>query len=128
MFSYVAVDSMIVHLDQWFPKCGARPPGGAQEVCREKNWMEFAFSNFQLTLFARNVSPGSYYEFHHTMNLFKIVQNLIQLRVFVDTVWSQNFDANFFLLVDHSKQSSGSTKSNVPLVLSLLGWGGWGIN
>jgi hypothetical protein len=33
-------------------------------------------------------------------------------------------DANFFLHVDRSKQSCGSTQSNVPLGLSLLGWGG----
>jgi hypothetical protein len=57
-------------LGQWFPKCGARPPGGARDVQRKKKWTKFAFSNCQWTLFARDVSPGSYYEFHHTMNIF----------------------------------------------------------
>jgi hypothetical protein len=33
----IVVQSGILGLTQWFPKCGARPPGGAQEVCRAKN-------------------------------------------------------------------------------------------
>jgi hypothetical protein len=56
------------------PKVWGAPPGGGgagrKRCVEKKNWMEFAFSNFQSTLFAICLSPGSYYEFHHTMNLF----------------------------------------------------------
>jgi hypothetical protein len=64
--------------DDWarpvVPNVWGAPPqeilkGGARGVWR-KNRTEFGFSNFQWTLFAIYLSPSSFYEFHHTMNLF----------------------------------------------------------
>jgi hypothetical protein len=61
---------------------GARDPQGGLKRCVEKkNWTEFAFRNFQWTLFAIYLSPGTYYEFHHTIFIINIFKTEFLLRV-----------------------------------------------
>jgi hypothetical protein len=56
------------------PKVWGAPPWGAQELCREKkierNLHLAIFSELHLPYF---LSPGSNYEFHHTVNLFLFI-------------------------------------------------------
>jgi hypothetical protein len=59
-----------ISLGQWFPKCGARPIGGAQEVCREKKIER----NLHFAIFSKLYLS---YIYHPVL-----ITNFITLRIF----------------------------------------------
>jgi hypothetical protein len=59
----VILNFRILLLDQWFPKCGERPPGWAQEILKRgrKRCAEKKKRNFHLAIFSEIYLPYIYH-------------------------------------------------------------------
>jgi hypothetical protein len=125
----------------WFYSSGSQSVGlvplgghkrssrGVQEVCREKKLNEICIQQFSVELYL----PYIYHPVVITNFItlwISFFQNLIWLRVFVDTVWSQNFYANFFFFCLLTVPSRAAAVHNLMsrYACHSLGGGGGGVN